>query len=220
MKNLLITKKNLLLSNKALLNYFIFIIAFAVVVVAFTTSTTYTQLALATLFYVLLVFATYKLLPKKIWRQSTKKITLAENETDHLERKGLAALGIADIDKRVFLTLIGSTGLFLFLFSLFNKKTESLLFKNLPVFKSTASPDKNGDTVEPTQNQPLDGYRISEIEDNVVSFYGFVKKDDSWYIMRVDTNTGSFRYVRGESDFSKAWTNRKKLQYDYFNNVF
>ncbi|OGH14828.1 MAG: hypothetical protein A2687_00075 [Candidatus Levybacteria bacterium RIFCSPHIGHO2_01_FULL_38_26] len=214
--------------NKMFISYFIFTIAFAAVMVTFVTSTTYTQLAIAIVFYLFLAFAAHRMLSKKIWSRSPKEPITAndspikplENETTPLERKDLTSIGVADIDKRVFLTLIGSTGLFLLLFSLFNKRTESLLFKTLPRSNGPANTDNNSKTIDLSRNQPTDEYRISEIDDDVVSFYGFLKNDESWYIMKIDTNSGSFRYVKGERDFPSNWENRKNLKYDYFNNVF
>ena len=38
--------------------------------------------------------------------------------------------------------------------------------------------------------------------------------------MRIDTDTGSFRYVRGNSNFAGGWNNREHLKYDYYVNVF
>ena len=212
--------------SKLLLTYCSFVIACVVVIVAFITATTYIQLAVAILLYPLLVFFAYKALPPKIWRYTSKKqaaatvqppvVKLAEKaETARSEN-----VGISDIDKRVFLKLIGGTGLFLFLFSIFNKKTESIFFKSLPPQARLSLEDTTGTKINPAQNHPTDGYTISDVDDNIISFYGFTKFGGAWYIMRADSDTGSFRYTKGDSNFSGNWTNREKLKYDYFSNVF
>lgn len=132
------------------------------------------------------------------------------------------AMGIADIDKRVFLKLIGGVGLSLFIFSLFNKKAETLFFKNAPgvITGTVALEDGTGKKIDPARNQPTDGFSIAEIDDSIITYYGFTNKDGAWFVTREDTETGSFRYARGESNFPHNWTNRENLKYDYFNNVF
>jgi hypothetical protein len=208
--------------NKIIITYSSFVISCLVVILAFITATTYIQLAVAILLYPLLVFFTYKILPQKL-KHSSKRTTSqptmkAEIATDTLTRN----IGISDIDKRVFLKLIGSAGVFLFLFSLFNKKSEGLFFKSLPgtVTGMVTLQDAAGNKINPAQTQPFDGYKITEIDDNVVSFYGFTNKDGYWYVMKVDTNTGSFRYATGQSNFPGNWQDREKLRYGYFSESF
>ena len=219
--------------HKILLTYFSFVIACLVVIVAFITATTYIQLAVAILLYPLLVFFAYKVIPHK-WKYSLKKpVTSVEpplqtfpshsvKPAEKVEAAKVESIGISDIDKRVFLKLIGGAGLFLFLFSIFNKKAEGLFFKSLPgpVSGKVSLEDIAGNKIDPAQAHPMDGYRISEIDDNIISFYGFTNKDDAWVVMRVDTDTGSFRYAKGDSNFPGSWTNRENLKYDYFNNIF
>lgn len=213
--------------GKILLTYCSFVIACLVVIVAFITATTYIQLAVAILLYPLLVFFALKVLPFKTKNDSSKKpineipLSVAK-PTEKLEEVKRESIGIADIDKRVFLKLIGGAGVFLFLFSLVNKKAEGLFFKSLPgsVQGKISLEDIAGNKIDPAQNQPMDGYRISEIEDDVIAFYGSTNKAGAWYIMKADTNTGSFRYARGDSNFPGNWNNRTNLKYDYFNNIF
>ena len=38
--------------------------------------------------------------------------------------------------------------------------------------------------------------------------------------MREDPTTGSFRYVKGDLNFSNSWAKRDKIKYDYYHNVF
>lgn len=204
---------------KILLTYCSFVIACLVVIAAFITATTYTQLAVAILLYPLLVFFAYKVLPSKTFKSPSKKPADTIQATV-VKPNGKENIGISDIDKRVFLKLIGGAGLALFLFSIFNKKAEGLFFKSLPQPGTVALEDIAGNKIDPAQNQPLDGYNISEIDDNIISFYGYTNKDSAWFVLRIDTDTGSFRYAKGDSNFPDNWNNRENLKYDYYNNVF
>jgi hypothetical protein len=211
---------------KLLLTYTSFVIVCVGVIVAFITATTYLQLAVAILLYPVLAFFAYKVLPSKMKYSTSKKSTIQseikESVPTELTSKPTTTIGISDIDKRVFLKLIGGAGLFLFIFSLFNKKTEGLFFKNLPgsVSGKISLEDTAGNKINPAQNQPLDGYRISEIDDDIVSFYGFTNKDGAWYVMKIDTENGSFRYSKGDSNFPTNWDKRANLKYDYFSSLF
>lgn len=212
---------------RKILTYCSFAIASLIVVAAFLTSTTYTQLTVAILLYPLLIYFAFRAFPRRAQIHPSKKPVTAAviqppvkpaEKVEPLKEKNM--MGIADIDRRVFLKLIGGVGFSLFLFSIFNKKAEGLFFKNLPAPGTVSLQDSTGKKIDPAQSQPTDGYRISEIDDNVITFYGFINKDGAWYVMREDPDTGSFRYCRGDSNFSGNWTNREKLKYDYYSNVF
>jgi hypothetical protein len=161
--------------------------------------------------------------------QKVYETTAPDAHTEADVKKPAERIVISDIDKRVFLKLIGSAGVFLFLFSLFNRKAENLFYKSLPD-KGKAYFDRKGffDSEEARANgkgtgiagQPTDEYGISEIESGDTSFYGYTKLGGAWYIMKVDTATNSFRYVRGDKNFPDSWKKREKLKYDYFGNVF
>jgi hypothetical protein len=62
----------------------------------------------------------------------------------------------------------------------------------------------------------LSTYKITDIDDT--GYYGYLKADGSWYIMQ--EISGAYRYIKGDSDYSTAWTGRAGLSYDYFNQVF
>lgn len=205
------------------------IIAGALVAAAFITATSYTQLAVAILFYPVFVYFTLQAFPrtKKASRSKKQVETAIQSPEKPLEKiepaKEGNMIGITDIDKRVFLKLIGSVGVSLFLFSIFNKRAEGLFFKNIPAQGTSGQvslEDIAGNKIDPAQNHPMDGYRISEIDDDLISFYGSTHKNGSWYIMRIDTDKGSFRYAKGDSNFPGNWSNRKNLRYDYYNNIF
>jgi hypothetical protein len=81
--------------------------------------------------------------------------------------------------------------------------------------------NSDGDTIDPAEKQPTDGYTITEVDDSspTASYYGFVHKNGAWYITKEDA-AGSYRYAKGASLFSTGWTGRTGLSYDYFDNVF
>lgn len=57
-------------------------------------------------------------------------------------------------------------------------------------------------------------------ESSPSSYYGFTSYTGSWYILKEDSAAGSYRYVKGGSDYSTNWTNRVSLTYDYYHNTF
>ena len=195
------------------------VIAGIIIGAAFITATNYVQLGVAILLYPYFAHFVLKTFPRRA-REIKEHVSCStashtkksDVEVATVER---ANVGIADIDKRAFLKLIGGVGLSLFLFSIFNKRVEGFFYKNLPGEESVS-----GVKINPAQEQPTDGYRISEIDDNVITFYGFTKAGNLWFIMKEDTDTGSFRYIKGEGNFSTNWANREKLSYDYYSNIF
>lgn len=206
------------------ITYTSFVIATLVVVLAFVTARTYTQLALATILYPLLVYFAFKIFPRKTWKAPVFTVRLPVRSTEKVVAETIKPkaqpVEVADIDKRAFLKLIGAAGLSFFLFSLIGRKTGALPFGGASGTGITALEDVAGNKINPAQAQPTDGYRISEIDDNAITFYGFTNKDGAWFIMKEDTDTGSFRYSRGDTNFSGNWSNRENLGYDYYSNVF
>lgn len=198
------------------LTYTTFIIASLALVFVFVTSKTYTQLAIATLAYPLLVLLTYKTLPRspKISADQQGNIQInqqpAVSTISQVAEKRIEHVGISDIDRRVFLKLIGATGLSFFLVSIFARGTESAFFDKL--LRGGKRVSSTGETKE--------GYTISEIDDGAVGYYGFINNAGAWYIMREELDGGTFRYARGEADFKANWASRKNLQYDYYNDTF
>lgn len=195
-----------------------------IVVYMFLISTTYVHLVIASLLYFLLVYLGFKAFPRKVpIYLSDKPIAAVQPQVKPAEEEFEVTregnIDITDSDKRAFLKLIGATGLSLFLFSIFNKKGLGLFSKSLPGPGSSLSVT-DGDKIDSLLRQPTDGYRIAEIDDNVITYYGFTNKDGAWFIMKEDTNTGSFRYSHGVTNFPGNWSNREDLEYDYFSNVF
>lgn len=210
-----------------LLTYCGFVITSLIVIAAFITSTTYAQLAVAILLYPPLVYVAFKVFPRKASccllkkQASTIEPPMQSSEIEELV-KNEGTIGIKDLDKRMFLKLIGGVGLSLFLFSLFNKKAEGLFFKSLPPQEMVSLKDIAGNKIDPAQNQPMDGYNICEVDDNdnIVTYYGFTNKDGAWFVMKEDTENGSYRYAQGTSNFPVNWGNHENLKYGYFSTVF
>lgn len=208
------------------LTYSSFVITSLLVILAFVTATTYTQLGVAVVLYPLLAYFAYKLFMVRnrkvpeipVQLPSIKPTKKVKIETANAE-KGEGAV-VADIEKRAFLKLIGATGISFFLLSLFNRRTDGLFFGKSAGPGISALEDGTGNKINPAERQPTDSFQISEIDDSFVAFYGFTNKDGAWFIMKEDPDNGSFRYIKGESDFSGNWTSREDLNYDYYHNVF
>ena len=203
---------------------FIFIVAGLVVGATFVTAKTYLQLAVAILLYPLLILFFFKVFPRRT-RAAYSRESVATSHPSMKSVAGIGAaigenLGIADIDRRAFLKLIGGAGLAVFLFSIFNKKFENLFPKSSPAPSERNMKTAATDSSNLEQDQPLLGYNITEIDDSIIAFYGFTNHQGAWFIMREDANKGSFRYTKGQINFPGNWMNRTNLKYDYYNNVF
>lgn len=82
------------------------------------------------------------------------------------------------------------------------------------LLNSVINDNKLNTVVNPTLE-----YKISDIvNDSEIKYYGFIKNDGSWYIMK--DNNGEYRYAKGDDDYPTAWTNRATQTYDYFNEIF
>src|SRR3989338_1159911 len=95
--------------------------------------------------------------------------------------------GISDRDKRLFLKLVGSTGLSLFFMSLVSKEARATFFGSMPGPGTIALKDSTGTLIDPALKQPTDGYNISQLDDTSdpdYAYYGFVNKEGNWYIQR------------------------------------
>jgi hypothetical protein len=188
------------------------------IIAIFVTTKTYTQLAIASVLYAIFVYFVFEIISdKKMVKQYRPVVRpqpiVLEPETQN------ETFGINDIDKRAFLKLIGITSFSLFVFSLFNKRAEAAFLGGADT-SSTFIKDSDGNNINPAEKQPTDGYQIAEIDDSEVTFYGFTNKEGAWFIMKEDTDSGSFRYIRGTINFPTYWSNRLKLKYDYYNNIF
>lgn len=194
------------------------------VVMVFVTSKTYTQLGVGSLLYVPLALFGLKIFPRrgsKYPEEATQISTKVATKSEPVAEVVTAEpVDVKDIDKRAFLKLVGVAGLSYFLFSLLGRRAAGPFFGKSLGSEATQLTDSEGHKVNPAERQLTDGYSISEIDDNIISYYGFTNKDGAWIIMREDTATSSFRYAKGDSQFPETWNNRDKMGYDYYHNVF
>jgi len=210
---------------KKLLIYYNFIIVTFVVIAGFISANNGISLLTAILFFPLLIYFATRVTPRKVRvAQIPKRDVIVETQSSE-EKSGedvkitkLKKEGV-DVNRRMFLKLAGSAGVALFLFAIFNKRTENAFFGSMNSAGSVTIKDSQGNKIDPSEKQPTDGYKINELDDSDTTYYGFVRKDGAWFIMREEPN-GSFRYSKGPSNFSTGWTNRVGLSYDYFDNVF
>src|SRR3989338_2363344 len=205
---------------KTLLTYCSFTLASLVVIVTFITATTYAQLGVAIIIYPIIAWLVFKTFLAK--GTHSKKLIIALKPsmklTEKVEVAEGEAMGISDSEKRAFLKLIGATSLSLFLFSIFNKRAKSLFFKSIPGPEMVSPESKADSKIDQTVSRATDGYRISEIDDSLIAFYGFTNKNGDWFIMKQDTD--SFRYARGNGNLPENWARRDKLTYEDFDKIF
>jgi hypothetical protein len=207
------------------LKYTSFVLTSLLVILAFVTATTYAQLGIAVILYPIIAFFAYKLF---VVNGHKKSPVIAKSEPPAPAPEGnnqpqvtqvkRENIGVADIDKRAFLKIIGAAGISFFLFSLINRRAEGLFFGKSGPSISTLT-DGLGNKISPAEKNPTDGYTITEIDDQETSYYGFTNSGGGWYIMK-ENGDGSFRYAKGEEDFPGNWDHRSTLNYDYYNRVF
>lgn len=128
---------------------------------------------------------------------------------------------VEEPQKRAFLKLLGGAGLGLLVHLMINpRQASAAFFGSVPGPGTVSLKDSNNQKIDPAIKSPTDAYGISEVDDSSTpAYYGFVNKDGAWYITQEDS-TGSYRYAKGDSDFSTNWSNRASMSYNYFDNVF
>lgn len=201
-------------------------LASLMVVLLFLTATTYTQVAMGVVLYPAVAFVALHIFPRRTRKSQIVSVSLSSsglkaNTIVSPYKSSNEAEEVLDTDKRAFFKLIGTAGLSLFVLSLFSKRAEIPFFGRLVGGAAlTAVTDTSGSKIDPSERQPLDGYQIAEFDDNVVSYYGLSNKHGAWVIMRENTDSNSFRYAKGDINFSENWSKRTSLKYNYFHNVF
>lgn len=69
-----------------------------------------------------------------------------------------------------------------------------------------------------------EGYKLSDqlpkAADATIMYFGYVNREGEWYIAERNSTTGTYRYTRGASGYTTAWTAREANNYDYFYNIF
>lgn len=130
--------------------------------------------------------------------------------------------GKFDENRRDFLKMIGTAGISIFLYNLIFRRDANPLFGSFGSTNSAnplALKNAQGEVINPAESSPTQGYYISQIDDGDTSYFGFINSLGQWYVMRQDIDN-SYRYSRGDKDFSSNWANRTQLSYDSFDNVF
>ncbi len=129
-------------------------------------------------------------------------------------------LEVKDINRRLFLKLIGSAGMSVFFLSLFTRQAQGAFFGSVPGPGTVSLKDTSGTQIDPAKHHPTDGYKVSELDDATLpAYYGFVHKSGAWYIMK-EASDGTYRYTKGNSGYSTNWTDRDTLTYGYFDDIF
>ena len=207
---------------KKALAYASFIITTILMVLAFITATTYVQLGVAIILYPFLAFFAYKLfiVNNKVQQVSVEPLPAMPTNNSQVETLQKEDIKITDIDKRAFLKLIGATGLSYLLFTLIGRRVGTKFFGTETGLGITTLTDDSGNKINPAESHPTDSYIISEIDDSYDSYYGFINNQGAWYIMKENPDNGTFRYARGEENFSGNWAARSTLNYDYYYKVF
>lgn len=65
-------------------------------------------------------------------------------------------------------------------------------------------------------------FLADEDADTSTQYYGYVRPDGGWYIQRITTSGGDnlYRYAKGDSGYTAAWTDRTNQAYAYPDEVF
>lgn len=203
------------------LTYPAFALAALIVIVFFVTAKTYSELAVGIVLYPILIFLALMIFPRKgaTSPKNTASAPLKLSQGNSEPKPKTETAYIADIDKRTFIKLIGATGISFFLFSLLGRRVDSLLFARTGQFVTNTDAVRNNQ-FGANGDSPTAGYKISEIDEGPVTYYGFTNHDRSWLIMREGKDGSSFRYAKGSSDFPGNWKSRENLRYDYYYNLF
>jgi len=53
-----------------------------------------------------------------------------------------------------------------------------------------------------------------------VKYYGFTGRTGDWYILKEDSTTYEYRYIKGSSGYAENWTDRATLEYGYYHIIF
>jgi mannose/cellobiose epimerase-like protein (N-acyl-D-glucosamine 2-epimerase family) len=71
-------------------------------------------------------------------------------------------------------------------------------------------------------NDFLNDYHIANIDSASPGYFGFLRDDGAWYIMKKTTITtvDSFLYCKGVSAYATAWTGRATLSWATFSATF
>jgi len=206
---------------KKIIIYYSFLLVSFITMVGFWDAKDFSQLLAALVFYPICFYFTILVFPS---RKKTIITTLPKPKIQEaIPLKAEVPLPKnVDRDRRAFIKLIGSAGMMVFLFSIFTKKAEGAFFGSVPGPGTVSLKNTAGVQIDPAERSPIDGYVLTELDDGLTSYYGYVDKNSNWYILREDA-LGHYRYAKGAEQFSTNWDNRANellITYDTFDNVF
>lgn len=224
--------------GRKLLLYYNFILITIMAVMGFVNTSSVPQLTSAIIFLPMALYFWLLVLPKRNKKLpipnkmlvaqaiNPKEEKITEGKVEKLEEEVTLGKKFGksfDLDRRMFLKLIGSTGLMVFMFSIFSKKAEGAFFGSVPGPGTVAIKDTTGALVDPAIKTPTDGYKITQTDDSDpnFSYYGFVDKNGKWFIMR--EGNGAYRYTKGDNEFEHNWNDHKvnpTIPYNYFDIIF
>lgn len=214
---------------KKLFIYYGFILTSIMTVTGLIGASTYAHIISTMLFFPLTLYFLIAVVPRKKHSLILQDIIPAEilppaakskkKTKPEAEPEPLKLQKSFDVDRRMFIKLIGSAGISIFLLSIFTQKAHGAFFGSVPGPGTIALKDTTGVKIDPAVEHPTDKYKISELDDSSPAYYGFLDKDGAWFILKEDSS-GTYRYVKGSSSFSTNWTGRAGLTYDYYHNVF
>lgn len=212
------------MKNKNIILYYGLFICLLLTLVGVFSAKTFEQLLSSFIYLPLILYFATQVLSKRtistktpINKVVTKKTTEILQPTPVSDPSGFQ---VADNDKRLFLKLIGSAGFSLLFMAMFTKKAQAAFFGSVPGPGTVAIKNSSGTQIDPAEEHPTDGYEITQIDDaSSPAYYGFLKKNGYWYIMKEDSS-GNYRYVKGTTSFTTNWSDRASLTYDYFNSIF
>ncbi len=201
---------------RKVLAYTCLALACILVVAIFITSTSYLQLILGIVLYPVVAYFGIKVLNKDKVKIDTLLPKERKKQAQSPEKESV------DDEKRTFLKLVGTTGLFFFITSLLGNRVGNLLLGQASnqLAPVGSQQDLGAPVASGTGSLSASGYNISEIDEGVSTYYGFTSKTGGWLIMKQDTDTSSFRYAKGDVNFPAGWNNRENLKYDYYYNLF
>ena len=103
--------------------YIVFTLLGMIITLIFVTSTSYTQLAVASLLYPPLIYFAFKFFPKEIREEEGERFVVKVKAEGGKHREPVE---IVDVDKRAFLKMVGAAGFSFFIFS--HSPEESRIF--------------------------------------------------------------------------------------------
>ncbi len=191
--------------------YYCFIVTLTVVSVGFLASISLPQFLSALIFSPMAIYFLLLVWPKR-------KQALPFNKTEL--KSLLAPAPRLDVNRRDFLKLIGSAGILAVIMGIFGRRSGiSPFLGGGGGYESVTLKDTSGNVINPAENSPTNGYSITQIDDSIPSYFGFVNKNGGWFIMR-EGEDSAYRYIKGENNFTPNWSNRTRLDYNYFDKVF